>query len=157
MPIPIVLCGRLEKVGSIVISELEPDYEVTYFVMSVEDGIRNLPLILSGSTPVNDKSSLGSKNYSALPKAVILGGGYDDEAITQLREAVTSSPGTIKIPWLKADPGEDEGRSYPGVREILQGGGISNETYIGNYTGERRSQIKRRRDVLLVIGRGDCI
>jgi hypothetical protein len=27
MTIPVVLCGRLEKVGSIVISELEPDYE----------------------------------------------------------------------------------------------------------------------------------
>ncbi|KAJ6010144.1 hypothetical protein N7499_004453 [Penicillium canescens] len=120
MPIPIVLCGRLEKVGSIVISELEPDYEVTYFVMSVEDGIRNLPLILSGSTPVNDKSSLGSKNYSALPKAVILGGGYDDEAITQLREAVTSSPGTIKIPWLKADPEKTKVGPTPGSEKYCR-------------------------------------
>ncbi|KAB8073440.1 hypothetical protein BDV29DRAFT_136889 [Aspergillus leporis] len=120
MPIPVVLCGRLEKVGSIVISELEPDYEVTYFVMSVEDGIRNLPLILSGSTPANDKSSLGSKNYSAPPKAVILGGGYDDEAVTQLREAVTSSPGTVKIPWLKADPEKTKAGPTPGSEEYCR-------------------------------------
>ncbi|KAJ5161024.1 hypothetical protein N7492_006416 [Penicillium capsulatum] len=119
MPIPVVLCGRLEKVGSIVISELEPDYEVTYFVMSVEDGIRNLPLILSGSTPASDKSSLGSKNYST-PKAVILGGGYDDEAITQLREAVTSSPGTVKIPWLKADPEKTKAGPTPGSEEYCR-------------------------------------
>lgn len=92
-------------------------YSVIHFIMSVEDGIRNLPLILSGSTPVNDKSSLGSKNYSALPKAVILGGGYDDEAITLLREAVTCSPGTVKIPWLKADPEKTMAGPTPGSEE----------------------------------------
>lgn len=139
MPIPVVLCGRLERVGSIVISELQPDYEgkkishppqqrlshltglpVTYFVMSVEDGIRNLPLLLSGSTPVNDKSNLGSKNYSVPPKAIILGGGYDDGAIAQLREAVTNSPGTVKIPWLKADPDKTKAGPTPGSEEYCR-------------------------------------
>lgn len=91
-----------------------------HFVMSVEDGIRNLPLILSGSTPVNDKSSLGSKDYSALPKAVILGGGYDDEAITRLRDAITSSPGTVKIPWLKADPDKTTAGPTPGSEEYCR-------------------------------------
>lgn len=27
MPVPIVLCGRRERVGSLVIKELEPEYE----------------------------------------------------------------------------------------------------------------------------------
>ncbi|KAJ5111458.1 hypothetical protein N7532_001993 [Penicillium argentinense] len=88
--------------------------------MSVEDGIRDLPLILSGSTPVNDKGSLGSKNYSALPKAVVLGGGYDEEAITRLHEAVTSSPVTVKLPWLKADLNKTKAGPTPGSEEYCR-------------------------------------
>ncbi|KAI9934815.1 hypothetical protein MW887_000432 [Aspergillus wentii] len=88
--------------------------------MSVEDGVRNLPLILSGSTPVNEESSLGSKNYSALPKAVVLGGGYDDDALTRLREAVARSPETVRIPWLKADLEKTKGGPTPGSEEYCR-------------------------------------
>lgn len=91
-----------------------------HFVMSVEEGVRDLPLILSGSTPVNEGSGLGSKRYSRFPKAVVLGGGYDDEAITRLREAVAVSPGTIKVPWLKADPNKTKAGPTPGTDEYCR-------------------------------------
>jgi hypothetical protein len=93
--------------------------------MSVKDGLQNLPLILSGSTPVNDRSFLGSKAYSRFPMAVILGGGYDDEFITRLREAVANSPGTTRLPCLKADPEKTESGPIPGTEEYCKSAGSS--------------------------------
>ena len=61
------------------------------------------------------RSGLGSKDFSRLPKAVILGGGYDDEAIEKLRQAVIMSEGTVKVPWLKADPKKTEQGPVPGT------------------------------------------
>ncbi|KAA8652646.1 uncharacterized protein ATNIH1004_001551 [Aspergillus tanneri] len=113
--LPVLLCGRLERVGSLVIEELKPEYEVIHFITSVEDGTINLPLILSGNLPKWEGSGLGSKIYSRAPKAVILGGGYDDEAIEKLRQAVAISQGTIQVPWLKADPKKTEAGPTPGT------------------------------------------
>ena len=67
--------------------------------------------------PLSDGSGLGSKSYSRPPKAVILGGGYDDEAIARLRYAVTSFQGTIEVPWLKADLKKTEAGPTPGTDE----------------------------------------
>jgi hypothetical protein len=72
-------------------------------------------LILSGNLPKYEESSLGSKIYSRPPKAVIFGGGYDDEAIKKLRQAVASSQGVIKVPWLKADLKKTESGPTPGT------------------------------------------
>jgi hypothetical protein len=100
--------------------------------MSLEDGLRNLPLILSGSTPANIKSNLGSKNYSAPPRAIILGGGYDDAAIAQLREAVASSPGAVKIPWLKADPEKMKAGPTPGTEEYCRAAASRMKSTLGS-------------------------
>ena len=58
---------------------------------------------------------MGSKDFSRLPEAVILGGGYDDQAIAELRQAVSMSEGTAKVPWLKADPKKTEHGPVPGT------------------------------------------
>lgn len=83
----------------------------------MEDGIHNLPPILSGSLPLSNESGLGSKSYSRPPKAVILGGGYDDEAIARLRQAVISLQGTFEVPWIKADLKKTEAGPTPGTDE----------------------------------------
>ncbi|KAJ6136881.1 hypothetical protein N7497_012133 [Penicillium chrysogenum] len=115
VPHKFLLCGRRERVGSLVIEELKPEYEVIHFITSVEDGTTNLPLILSGNSPKREESSLGSKIYSQPPKAVIFGGGYDDEAIEKLRQAVAGSQRVLQVPWLKADLKKSESGPPPGT------------------------------------------
>jgi hypothetical protein len=55
---------------------------------------------LKGEKKVPSDSELGSRNYENPPVAVLLGAGYDDEAIEQMREAAT---GTKDVPWLRPD------------------------------------------------------
>lgn len=143
MAIPVIVCGRRESVGSVVIEGLKPEYEgtlkphqtsliktkyelqshkktVIHFVMSPEGGLRNLPLILSGSTPANEESSLGSKIYSQPPRAIILGGGYSDDDLAKLQDAATSSSGAVRVPWLKADLEKTKRGPEPGTPEYSQ-------------------------------------
>lgn len=153
---PVVLCGRLEKVGSVVIAGLSPEYEgiyistahlspsrlrdhhmhcavsavlettllmdseVVHFITSVENGMANLPSIMSGSPPRSAESTLGSKNYSQPPEAIILGGGYDDEAVEKLRMAVAGTQGTRKVPWLRPDPAKTQAGPTPGSEEYAK-------------------------------------
>lgn len=93
---------------------------VIHFIMSLEGGLRNLPLILSGSTPANEESSLGTKNYSQPTKAIVLGGGYSDHDFAKLREAATSSSGAVRVPWLKADTEKTKRGPEPGTPEYSQ-------------------------------------
>lgn len=106
-PIPVILCGKTERIGEGVIRELQPEYEVIEFIMTPEAGITNIPLLLSGSAPASSLSQLGSKNFSRLPGAIILGAGYDDEAAERMRKAVAEAEavGTKvkKVPWLRPD------------------------------------------------------
>lgn len=93
---------------------------VIHFIMSLEGGLRNLPLIFSGSTPANEESSLGTKNYSQPTKAIVLGGGYSDDDLAKLREAATSSSGAVRVPWLKADTEKTKRGPEPGTPEYSQ-------------------------------------
>jgi hypothetical protein len=88
--------------------------------MSLEGGVRNLPLILSGSTPADEESTLGSKNYFQPPKAIILGGGYSDDDLAKLQKAAISSPGAVRVPWLKADIEKTKRGPEPGTPEYSQ-------------------------------------
>ncbi|KAJ4384207.1 hypothetical protein N0V86_001054 [Didymella sp. IMI 355093] len=58
-PHPVILCGKTEAIGAVVISHLAPEFE----------------------------SALGTKNFEKTPVAVILGGAFDDTAIAELRRA----------------------------------------------------------------------
>jgi hypothetical protein len=68
--------------------------------MTPESGAVQIPALLRGETNVPSDSVLGSKNYSRGVGAIILGGGYDDEAIKILREA---AQGIKPLPWLRLD------------------------------------------------------
>ncbi|KAK7422771.1 hypothetical protein QQZ08_009396 [Neonectria magnoliae] len=99
-PIPIILCGKTEQIGKGVIAGLQPEYEVAHFILSSEAGVKELPHILRGITPEEKSSSIGSGNLDRGVKAIVLGGAFDDEGITLMKEA---APQVNKVVWLRQD------------------------------------------------------
>lgn len=69
--------------------------------MTVTTGKVEIPALLKRETATTD-NELGSHNYSKVPKAVILGGGYDDSMIDEMRKA-TKAAGAPEVPWLRPD------------------------------------------------------
>ena len=115
-PLPVILCGRTEQIARGVIATLQPDIEgmfelhnrsgapyliatVVHLILTPEAGKVQIPALLKGEKEVPSDSELGSKNYEKAPVAVLLGAGYDDKAIEELRKA---SEGT-NVPWLRPD------------------------------------------------------
>lgn len=70
-----------------------------HFVLTPEGGKSQITAIFEGETPSAD-SELGSKDYAKKPVAVILGGGYDDEATRVMMDA---AKGLHPVPWLRPD------------------------------------------------------
>ncbi|KAK1958528.1 hypothetical protein LY78DRAFT_707559 [Colletotrichum sublineola] len=108
--IPVALCGKAEQVGCIVIAGLRPEYEVIHFVTSPTSGAAILPALLASRPPPShpDASTIGSGNYAAAPRAVILGRAFDDAATAVLQEAVAdarvqASADVRTVPWLRQD------------------------------------------------------
>ena len=85
--------------------------------MSPEDGLTNIPRILSGLKPSSQQSSLGSQDFSQVPRAVLFGGGYDGVTVEKMRKAATETQGVRKVPWLKADQQKTARGPEPGTKE----------------------------------------
>ncbi|KAI1392891.1 uncharacterized protein F4822DRAFT_144881 [Hypoxylon trugodes] len=100
MGAPVILCGKTEDIGRGVIASLKPEYDVIHFVMTPEAGVSQIPAILKGEQAVPSDSTLGSKDYSKPPVAIILGGGYDDAGAEVMMKA---SSGIKPMPWLRPD------------------------------------------------------
>ncbi|KAI0550416.1 hypothetical protein F4679DRAFT_583660 [Xylaria curta] len=100
MGIPIILCGKTEQIGQVVVAGLKPEYDVIHFVMSPESGAVQIPAILRGEQSPPSDSALGSKDYSKPPVAIVLGGGFDDAGVNVIKKA---SEGIKPIPWLRPD------------------------------------------------------
>lgn len=62
--------------------------------------MNQIPVILKGEKEVPSDSALGSKNYDKTPEAILLGAGYNQEEVEQIRNA---SKGIKGIPWLRPD------------------------------------------------------
>ncbi|KAF8215627.1 hypothetical protein K438DRAFT_1798993 [Mycena galopus ATCC 62051] len=101
-PIPILVTGAAERVGSIVVSSMPPEYEVIHFTLAAAAN-KEIPLLLKGEVPNPSSSNLGSGNWSVFPKAVVFGGAYEDGQIEDLRKLVAETVGTRRIPWLRVD------------------------------------------------------
>lgn len=71
-----------------------------HFILSTESGLSQIPALLRGEQDIPSDSSLGSKNYTRLASAIVLGAGYDDQQIDLLRSA---AQGLKPIPWLRPD------------------------------------------------------
>ncbi|KAF4977323.1 hypothetical protein FZEAL_6146 [Fusarium zealandicum] len=104
-PIPIILCGKTEVIGRAVVAALKPEIEVIHFVLAGESGPSIIPPLLAGQAPPfhAESSSLGSGDYTKVPRAVLLGGAFDEEATAPLREAVRVTPNTRSVPWVRLD------------------------------------------------------
>ncbi|KAF6814937.1 hypothetical protein CSOJ01_03767 [Colletotrichum sojae] len=128
--IPVVLCGKTEKIGSGVIAALKPEFEVVHFITTPASGAEIIPALLAGREPPThpDSSSIGSGEYAETPRAVILGAAFDEEATQTLRKAVSEAPDARKVPWLRHDAGKPAppiGPEYglavvARVREVLE-------------------------------------
>lgn len=69
--------------------------------MTVASGNVEIPALLKGETVTTD-NEVGSHDYSKVPEVVILGGGYDDAMIDEMRKA-TKEAGASEVPWLSPD------------------------------------------------------
>ncbi|KEY66340.1 hypothetical protein S7711_02799 [Stachybotrys chartarum IBT 7711] len=100
MGLPVILCGKTERIGVGVIADLKPEFDVIHFVMVPSAGAVQIPRILKGESDIPSDSNLGSRDYSRPPVCVILGGGYDDAGIDEMMAAAKGLRG---IPWLRPD------------------------------------------------------
>ncbi|KAL8736648.1 MAG: hypothetical protein Q9166_000014 [cf. Caloplaca sp. 2 TL-2023] len=100
-PIPVILCGRMHQIAEAVIAGLRPEYEAIHLILSPAAGKTQIPVLLQGKVPPSDDAdNLGTKNYSKTPAAVLLGGGYEDADVAEMREACKNDS---RVPWLRAD------------------------------------------------------
>jgi hypothetical protein len=78
---------------------------VVHFILPGESGKAIIPDLLSGKTPSPhpDSSAIGSGNYEQVPRAVVLGGAFEDSDIAALRDAVNVVPGARGVAWVRQD------------------------------------------------------
>ncbi|CAG8954699.1 hypothetical protein HYFRA_00004621 [Hymenoscyphus fraxineus] len=77
------------------------DFPVIHLCLSNKVAKSQIPLILK-MEPVTTNNELGSKNYTAIPKAVIMGAGYSDSDVDSIRKACLDAQ-TPLVPWLRPD------------------------------------------------------
>ncbi|KAF5971031.1 hypothetical protein FBULB1_9457 [Fusarium bulbicola] len=104
-PIPIILCGKTEFIGGRVIEALKPEIEVVQFILPGDSGQVIIPALLAGKNPPShpDRSAIGSGNYNNTPRAVVLGGAFEESDIATLRDAVKTVNGARGVAWLRQD------------------------------------------------------
>ncbi|KAL5589723.1 hypothetical protein FOVSG1_011590 [Fusarium oxysporum f. sp. vasinfectum] len=104
-PIPIILCGKPEFIGERVIEALKPEIEVVQFILPGNSGRVIIPALLAGRSPPShpDSSAIGSGNYNNAPRAVVLGGAFEESDIATLRDAVKTVNGARGVAWLRQD------------------------------------------------------
>jgi hypothetical protein len=95
---------------------------VVHFITSTEQGVAEIPPALQGDNA---------------PIAVILGGGYDDEAAAAMRKAVEGAG--KKIPWLRPD------MTKPGPGQV----GPNYAQVVGQRAKDALSSVSPDSDVIL--------
>lgn len=76
---------------------------VVHFIKTTESGVQELPLVLQGIIPEKVVSNVGSGNVAGLAKAVILGGGYEEEDYKTMRAAVDKAALQHRPVWMMRD------------------------------------------------------
>ncbi|OBT70348.1 hypothetical protein VE03_00320 [Pseudogymnoascus sp. 23342-1-I1] len=98
----VILCGQTVQIANGVKAGLLPEYETIHVVFSAATGAKDIPLLLSGQTPlVAEEPNAGTGNYSQKADAIITGGAYDDEKFHEMRSACAELPGNGGVPWLR--------------------------------------------------------
>ncbi|KAF2854341.1 hypothetical protein T440DRAFT_443052 [Plenodomus tracheiphilus IPT5] len=109
-PLPIIVCGKNPSIATAVRERMLPEYDVIHIILSVESGMRDIPLLLSSQFPANSSSNHGSRNYTKPPVAIALGGGFNDELFNQIKDSCKDVPSTI---WLRVDTSKMAGPPKP--------------------------------------------
>ncbi|CAO2649429.1 Nn.00g068140.m01.CDS01 [Neocucurbitaria sp. VM-36] len=99
-PIPVIVCGKNPNIAKKVREGLLPEYDVIHIILSLEAGLSDIPLLLSGKTPKDTAGNLGSQNYDERPVAVAVGGGFNDEMFDQMKDAAKEVQSAV---WVRAD------------------------------------------------------
>ncbi|KAI0834743.1 hypothetical protein F5Y06DRAFT_151064 [Hypoxylon sp. FL0890] len=89
-PIPVVVCGKVEKVGRVVVEGLKPEYEVILFCVGSQPTAAEVPYILRGTAPPTQSSYIGSGSYTRPPVAVLMGQAWDEAAVAEVKSAIQS-------------------------------------------------------------------
>ncbi len=86
--IPIITCGDHKPDAIGVRQRMAPEYEVIYSAFLLPETMEELPKILSGNLPPASSlhTQVASNDFQRKPVAVIVGGGYDDEAYQSLHQ-----------------------------------------------------------------------
>ncbi|KAM3542191.1 hypothetical protein ARSEF1564_004935 [Beauveria bassiana] len=113
--IPVIVCGRRETIGESVADGLKPDRALCQDARSWCQRSAPHP---KGSAPETAASSVGTGNIADGAKAVILGGGYDDNDYEVMRKAVDATTLERRPVWLRNDlsvamppPGPEYGKT----------------------------------------------
>ncbi|PWY94554.1 hypothetical protein BO94DRAFT_609942 [Aspergillus sclerotioniger CBS 115572] len=107
-PTPVILCGAMREVAALIRTLLLPEYNVVYAGHNLSAAEREVPLILSGSPPPPSKlhTQIGSNDFTDPPRAVITGGGYNEERFQALYQACTAAKnGVPPVPFFRTDNG----------------------------------------------------
>ncbi|KAL8794954.1 MAG: hypothetical protein Q9195_002536 [Heterodermia aff. obscurata] len=106
-PIPIILCGAKATLGQESANFMKPEFEVIHFCASVDAACAEIPRLLSDEDPrPAEGNEVGTHNYSARPKAVLLGRTYTDDKLQAVLEACK---GKGEVSWVI--PGEAAGKN----------------------------------------------
>jgi len=119
-PIPVLLCGKSPTLASSFAKSLLPNYEVVHICHSLAAGLREIPQVLRG-VPVSSESDIGSNvesGKSTIPEAVIVGKGFSEEEVNELRNA----EGVQNVPWLIPD---DKKMTWTRIGKAAATGGVA--------------------------------
>ncbi|KAK1750129.1 hypothetical protein QBC47DRAFT_394651 [Echria macrotheca] len=133
-PIPIFVVGQREEIAQFVIEAVKPEYEVVQMILG-KAAKEELPIYLRGEIPATKSSQLGSNNWAVPPRAILIGGAFNDAEVAELRQTVVDAGATRKIPWLHVDHNKP--------RPVI----VGNEAQYGDSIAQRfKDALNRLRD-----------
>ncbi|MCJ1423534.1 hypothetical protein MMC29_001418 [Sticta canariensis] len=101
-PVPIVLCGAKVALGLESANFMKPEFEVIHFCASVDAACAEIPRLLSNEEPQPvEENEVGTHNYSAPPKAILVGRTYTDDKLQAVRDCCRAK---AEVSWVV--PGE---------------------------------------------------
>lgn len=76
-------------------------FEVIHFCASVDAACAEIPRLLSNEEPQPvEENEVGTRNYSAPPKAILVGRAYTDDKLQAIRH---SCKGKAEVSWVVPD------------------------------------------------------
>ncbi|OOG00548.1 hypothetical protein ASPCADRAFT_502844 [Aspergillus carbonarius ITEM 5010] len=105
-PTPVILCGAMREVAALIRTLLLPEYNVVYAGHNLSAAEREVPLILAGSPPSASTlhTQVGSNDFTDPPRAVITGGGWNEERFQALyRACEEATNGALPVPFFRTD------------------------------------------------------